>query len=440
MRKPFITVIAAAVALALVLGVPVSVAQGDVRHTPGFPAISLENMLQILQSLIEGLHDSELSVDDVDKVEDVVQYLVNEGVVDQSIAEAVSGYAYSGIDVMSELEKISNAYLRRRLQSLVSTPLDKLSLDDINKLLSEARYLYSSGAISYEDYIRTLKIVRWLFNSMEQAKLQQLINSVSDPELRKYLESLIDMYRRGEITRIELVNKLLQYMNAHQLESGDYSVVNSIYEVLTRYGEYIKSIDAEWLSRVGDLLDRVAQTAYPFYRPGPVLSVAPMGEAVAQSISGAPSVSPPSIALPSPVYIGAEGLAAVLILIATAVAAILLVRVLGKRLKGAILLPRRAKLKGMPMASSETSLHRILEIYWRSVEIVERAIKVCKGGSETHREFLSRVRESLGEAAGAFGEITRVYEVYRFGGVESPELARSAEERFSYLVKVLGVG
>lgn len=86
----------------------------------------------------------------------------------------------------------------------------------------------------------------------------------------------------------------------------------------------------------------------------------------------------------------------------------------------------------------------VISAYWVSVQLVEKFSRVRKLDYLTHREYLEHVvkksldAERWGEIVECFKEITKLYEIRRYGQESEDTVAGKARERVAELVRLLG--
>ncbi|HWQ16323.1 MAG TPA: DUF4129 domain-containing protein [Sulfolobales archaeon] len=121
-------------------------------------------------------------------------------------------------------------------------------------------------------------------------------------------------------------------------------------------------------------------------------------------------------AMPSSIYIpvsasipGFDFLTLVLIIIG--ISAVMVVIILG--VQGIIpSIVRGPKLKREPSPREIGLRGGVIGVYWKAVGLLSR--KIPKRPSETHREYLEKVRERLNNT-GSFEDLTKIYEMVRYG-------------------------
>ncbi|MCC6054670.1 MAG: hypothetical protein LM589_05090, partial [Thermosphaera sp.] len=86
-----------------------------------------------------------------------------------------------------------------------------------------------------------------------------------------------------------------------------------------------------------------------------------------------------------------------------------------------------------------TTSDLLLDMYWRSVHVVEKYTRVKLEPSNTHREYLELVRSKLApELFEIFDEITMAYEMYRYSG--SREAGELIPKHYGDLVRRIEAG
>lgn len=418
-----------------------------VRHTPGFPEnVNTSSISLLLEDFIKTLESKEVDEVSISQAQDMLRGLASEGVVDEDIARAAEGYATPAIDLWSEINMIKNDFLRQTLQNtFYKWTYSKITYEELAGITNTINSMYARGEISYEDYLRALKISRRLTELTQINTLAKAFDGIENPSLKRYLENAINMYSSGAIRSEELTNYLRNALDMYTLSPRDYEALLKAIEELSLGNSLLRNMDSMWSEGVLDVV-KSASPSYPEHITANVISSSiPSVEIMPENIipelnikipSLLPSVRAPSIGLPS---IGFPSISpSTLIAIASVVLCVAVLVILARyrsklgSILRSILPTHRAATKRLEEAGE--GLPKIVKLYWSAVAFIESRLREVKGASETHREFLSKVKPKLKEIEKAFEDITFAYELYRFGGEAGSDIEKLADEGYRTLV------
>ncbi len=232
--------------------------------------------------------------------------------------------------------------------------------------------------------------------------LESILKSINDVEAKREFLELLKAYAQGAINENQVINVVKALMEA-----------------------YAKGkVSPEAYSAALDLINRISRSLgfnYSELYKNALQSI-PIPKDLNMNLGSAPSLSIPS--LPSmPPLSSAEILEPILIAIAITSITILL-----------ILLSRRICIACRYLSSAlkrytEIAIYGpVVRYYWQAVKLIEMNLGIERMANETHREFLSKVRERIGRSLKPFEELTQLYELARFGGVEDKSLEDRARK------------
>ena len=270
----------------------------------------------------------------------------------------------------------------------------------------------------------------------ESAAKPNLIENPSQPSypaipelmsgnLSSILQTLAQ-YRGSSAGFLELLEKLAQYLQHRGgVSSTTYiDILNAVRSSAYRVGGaelYIKALKY--------LLNYVPSNVELPPLPNTSMPV------IASSSSGASLPSPPPLSAPSPASLTMLSKVFIPAVCAIAIAvALYLIARSGALTRLRLVIASRAAPKTVAQELARMR-SEIVELYWRAVNAVSRATGMRIGKTETHREYLERVRKLLSSSSQAFEELTMVYEIHRFGHVISSSLVERARRAFDRLVR-----
>lgn len=248
-------------------------------------------------------------------------------------------------------------------------------------------------------------------NSIFAHDVEELLKNIEDPAIRQALEEAM---ASGKLSDAD-VSRLLDIIgeSARQGRINERGLFLAL-EALKRLSEtatsnsLISKAQSDVIKRIlseSDLARRIITSASQ--SGGPSLNVKPVGF----SGVGLPATLPEvSLSLPPTEHI-------ILLLFAIAAPAALYLLTTRTKVARAIdLVVSRGRF------AEERQAKGVIGIYWEAVRLVEAVTKMRKVDSQTHREYYSSVssHEAIREP---FGKITHGYELVRYGGLKSEELA-----------------
>jgi hypothetical protein len=331
----------------------------------------------------------------------------------QVLATGVEGsrgsIGYLGANVSKILEAIKNITLGCDTLSCITANVSaRASIEQSLRELERSGYI-DPGAVDevISSIYQTSMSDEALRRLLSNPDILQLIASVSadNPPINA-LGVLDSLFRGGRISLGEYIAalELLKRISVNQGLQGDALAIDKMQLEIIR--QLIISRTAEGLVRgLADILvssnisSQQIQTGhvnngsnvYLGYRPYPIYLPLP---------GGILSMDQPYM------FLALLGFSAVVAIIAIGIPR--------KRL-------RRTSIRGKDEAQriSQSRFTGIVRIYWRAVEIL--SARVPRGRSETHREYLEKVRRTI-RVPGAFEDLTEIYERVRY--------AHEPEERY----------
>lgn len=291
---------------------------------------------------------------------------------------------------------------------------------------------------NYEQHLEEL-VERGLINSSEASKLAHYNPeklSQLDPELQSRLAGLLEGRTLDSEELEELVKTLLELESLSRLDP--YSFI----ALARAVGEGFRRLNLEVPSELStSVLKNLIEVIHPDLSAAQ--SIVESVEVVEQSSTLSDLMKLPKQVMLSPptpqVGLPESSLYAITLALAIPTIALLLAR--------ARVLERLTLKTGSLIASARvgSSMSDAISIYWESVKLIEKKLRVRIADCQTHREYLSLVRDAarsrseLERALNCFREITEIYEVSRFSHVENSDaLLSRAREKLADLVKSLG--
>ncbi len=303
--------------------------------------------------------------------------------------------------------------------------------------LLEALRVLAGAELSYRELLEVLlpkealptDVANELDSSISK-ELSDLVAKLGDPKL----EALIEDIKGGEVSREELV-KVLEYLD-HLRSSGALNLSNYIALLVGLVDTLRESgfeIPQELLSRLGTALAELVSTA----RPG--------GD---RQLAEVPTNPEPSLLRPDPgAFVLGVQLPAISLpglplgyllvaIVAVATIALALYLVAPKLPRPVFLRPR---LSTLHTGASGTQELDVVELYWKAVELVSRAMGIPREDHVTHREYLARFTALATEPLlSSFSALTQAYELYRYGWVRSEAVVGVARTAYERVVESLG--
>jgi len=296
---------------------------------------------------------------------------------------------YSTLNLDELIQGIRDDELRSLIQEAALTG------NVSNSLLNLINEMYSSGKISFDDYVRALYALR---------------NISSDAESRKQIDSLL-----LRVLGNSLINSSLNVLGGSesltQLTDQELvrDAVNSMLQFLSREPE----TNADFIKGLEDLLKS------------------------SQTSPSIPSLKLPSagLALPPLTSLSIDlGTALPFIVLALALTISLVIFLKQDKISSALarLTPRGSR----PFYGLGNIESRIIRTYWNSVELLRK--KVQRSPSDTHREYYERVSRTLPEVDSVFRNITFAYEKVRWGALDEGALADEVDSNYVRLKDLVG--
>jgi hypothetical protein len=331
----------------------------------------------------------------------------------QVLATGVEGsrgsIGYLGANVSKILEAIKNITLGCDTLSCITANVSaRASIEQSLRELERSGYI-DPGAVDevISSIYQTSMSDEALRRLLSNPDISQLIASVSaDNPPINVLGVLDSLFRGGRISLSEYIAalELLKRISVNQGLQGDALAIDKMQLEIIR--QLIISRTAEGLVRglanilvSSNISSQQIQTGhvnnegnvYLGYRPYPIYLPLP---------GGILSMDQPYMFLALLGFLAAV--------------AIIAIGIPRKRL-------RRTSIRGKDEAQriSQSRFTGIVRIYWRAVEIL--SARVPRGRSETHREYLEKVRRTI-RVPGAFEDLTEIYERVRY--------AHEPEERY----------
>jgi len=370
-------------------------------HTPDFPnyldilydhepgaQLSYTEYLQLLKELFNSINEGR-DLEDImsDPNLSKLQSLMGEGGDLDNARKLEALTSYSTLNVDELIQGIRDDELRSLIQEAALTG------NVSNYLLTLINEMYSSGKISFDDYVRALYALR---------------NLSSDAESRKQIDS--------QLLRIlgnSLINSLLDLGSSETLtQLADQELMREVVDSALQFLGNEHEANANFIKGLEDLLNP-------------------------QQISPTiPSLKLPSagLALPSLTSLSIDlGTALPFIVLALTLTISLIIFL--KQDKISPVLARLTPRSGRP--SYEHSIKsRIIRTYWNSVELLRK--KVQRSPSDTHREYYEKVSRTLPDADSVFRNITFAYEKVRWGALDESALVDEVVSNYVRLKDLVG--
>jgi len=260
--------------------------------------------------------------------------------------------------------------------------------------------------------------------------LEDLVAELGDPKLKALVEGI----ESGGVSQEELAGAL-EYLES--LRTSGALDLSSYVALLVGLADALRESDLEvppeLLSRLG--------TAFAELRAILQLGRAPrLAEAPANPEPSLPrpELRAPALELKLPALsVPWLPLNYVLVALAAIATVALALRI------GAPRLPKlgwpRARPSTAPKGSEEEGEPDAVKLYWRAVELVSKATGTPREEHVTHREYLAKLSTLVAEPLlDSFSELTRAYELYRYGGVRSAVVMELARVAYARVVESLG--
>ena len=273
---------------------------------------------------------------------------------------------------------------------------------------------------------------------------------INNEELKNIL---LEMYRANKSITPEELKSIMSYIKSLKAQGAlspvdEILALRALIDMLEESNEYYTNyLLAEMYAVLRELEARESLTDFTRYTP-PLTSQEQGG---GESISLYPQFHFPQSqwSLPRPLgafNISIEQVVTYLALFAGAAGFLFLLRVFDvkpsvifSRVKHSVyaLLSKWFMFKSTPTYITTSDL--LLDMYWRSVHVVEKYTRVKLEPSNTHREYLELVRSKLApELFEIFDEITMAYEMYRYSG--SREAGELIPKHYGDLVRRIEAG
>jgi hypothetical protein len=371
-------------------------------HTPDFPnyldmlydykpgtQLNYTEYLQLLKEFFNSINEGR-DLEDVmsDPNLSKLQSLMREGGDLDNARKLDALMNYSTLSSDELIQGIRDDELRSLIQEAALTG------NVSNSLLNLIYEMYSSGKISFDDYVRALYALR---------------NISSDAESRKQIDSLL-----LRVLGNSLINSSLNVLGGSesltQLTDQELmrDAVNSMLQFLSREPE----ANADFIKGLEDLLKS------------------------SQTSPSIPSLKLPSagLALPPLTSLSIDlGTALPFIVLALALTIFLVIFLKQDKISSALarITPRISRPSYRLNIDS-----RVIKTYWNSVELLRK--KVQRSPSDTHREYYERVSRTLPEADSVFRNITFAYEKVRWGALDEGALADEVDSNYVRLKDLVG--
>ncbi len=308
-----------------------------------------------------------------------------------------------------------------------------IGIDELEKLLQELNISSIKNISRYKEVLENIsrgypeasnlsKALEFYTNMKEGNinSIDDIYNSIDSNTLRYLLRDVVSRYKNNEhVNRTEienLLNRIQNLYSSHEISSTDLLKALSILKMISGsegYGDLASNIDSRTSSiamEIGNKLLNILKNVggYP-EAPGSEVQQGPqVPRADILSKISIPSISPafPHI---QQVNTGIYPLALFGIAIAIGVIAY-------RRLGRGIAYRIRRNFAKRNIGFTNTGFSKVIESYWRAVRIVEIRIGKHRFDWQTHREYEREVREGLGNLGEVFSELTKIYELVRYGG------------------------
>ncbi|MGC9009905.1 MAG: hypothetical protein ACP5I7_04740 [Sulfolobales archaeon] len=357
----------------------------DDKHTIGFPNVSTNQTINIsaeeLRALLSSLKDLSnitSSCRDIECVRSSASNQINNVSTRLLKAEAIGGDEYQALKILSQentslqdlYDLIGNPELKKIINNLSASDLEKFK-ELFPQYYSRINELYMSGRISIKEYVAALELLRRIALERNSSDIANTLST-----------------REAEVLR--------------ELIEGKYS--NLLLEYVSRFMSGTASSSSQDRSMGSFSRDYSSSNK--------------------SSLIQIPTVAPFSISLPriplrdlitASVIIGALGIGALIFFFNKDHIYSLIDRLTKPRIF------TRKDFENMPPP---------IRLYWIAVSILSR--KVYREDSYTHREYLNKVYEKLGFLR-SFTNLTKIYELSRFGAQSTPELDQEAVKNFDEL-------
>jgi len=370
-------------------------------HTPDFPnyldilydhepgtQLNYTEYLQLLKELFNSINEGG-NLEDIigDPNLSKLQSLMREGgdLDNAHKLEALTSYGALSVDEL--IQGIRDDELRSLIQEAASTG------NVSNYLLTLINEMYSSGKISFDDYVRALYALR---------------NLSSDAESRKQIDSLL-----LRILGNSLINSLLNLGGSETLtQLADQELMREVVDSALQFLGNEHEANANFIKGLENLLNPQ------------------------QTSPAIPSLKLPSagLALPPLTSLSIDlGTALPFIVLALALTISLIIFLRQDKISSVLarLTPRSGRPSyGLGIES------RIIRTYWNSVELLRK--KVQRSPSDTHREYYEKVSRTLPEADTVFRNITFAYEKVRWGALDESALVDEVVSNYVRLKDLVG--
>ena len=385
--KHYITLIPLLLVLLTLTTIPIVTGQID-RHTLGFPdkAQLPEDVNTIMRIIINNTSSGENrsliiyspSLEETPETLKDIEKLINSGKIPISTRDLNRLRDISDLGFIDAISRIENEDLKKLLQNLYTTN-STLTHNELEQLLSYLKTLKAQGKITHVDEILALRALIELFNNNETYS-------------RELLNNIILALR--ELESGKFANNLIQSIPTPQLEQS------------------ITDINEQ------PLLPRLSI---------PQLNLLPT----------LPQLKHPILAT-MPQQLIFILISSILVVIITMLlhhkTRIEISTILTNILHRAKILHYKRALLSTPSSISDV----YLDMYWKSVNIIEALTGIKREISTTHREYLEQVRGKLRkDLLHIFANITKAYETYKYAC--SKNSAIQIAENYKRLVSGINV-
>jgi len=260
--------------------------------------------------------------------------------------------------------------------------------------------------------------------------LEDIVAELGDPKLRALVEGI----ESGRVSQEELA-RALEHLD--RLRASGALNLSSYVALLVGLADTLRErgleVPQELLSRLGTALVEL-------------LNILQLGRA--PRLAGAPTNPEPS--LPRPEFrapaleLQLPALSVPWLPLDYALVALVAIAAVALALRvGAPRLPKlgwpRVRPSAAPTGAEEAGELDVVKLYWRAVELVSKATGTPREDHVTHREYLAKLSELVAEPLlDGFSELTRAYELYRYGGVRGSDVVELARAAYTRVVESLG--
>lgn len=371
------------------------------RHTPGFPNVSLDALLNNVR-----LDPRLLNI-----LGNVMRSAISGGLTDAELAKVISSTLTSGApdeDVVTALNSLGKFYE-------FSESGMPISPDVLYRIVS---------SINDEDLHNELKtlIDKYLSGSITPQDIQSLLGRIESFYMPRNV-SLKDVFAATETSRLvgrsigyndvgSLVEKVLDNIRLDEVVELKPEVIEGLEKILNAFKPPSKVIEPTSLTpSLGDISNAFTKS----------LSMPSIGFSAPSVGLTIPSLQFPGVDVTSLIYIAAP------------IAAVLCCIVLARLLKSFRIVRGLTSFVHQSITTAgSVGLRAAIRNYWIGVRFMETRYGVVRHPWETHREYLMRV---LGVDRGkVFEGLTEAYELAKYAQVESKEVDERSDKFLNELV------